>query len=58
MRSSSNNNSIISDSKMANRLVNEFSKKFIDSRNDKVSLDNFLKKYEKLAFTFNQENHN
>ena len=56
MRSSNNNNSISSDSKMANRLVNEFSKKFIDSRNDKVLLNDFLKKYEKLAFNFNKEN--
>ena len=43
---------------MANRLVNEFSKKFIDSQNDKVLLDDFLKKYEKLAFNFNKENNN
>ena len=55
MRSSNNNNSISSDSKMANRLVNEFSKKFIDSRNAKVSLDDFLKKYEKLAFNFKKK---
>ena len=43
---------------MTNRLVNEFIKKFIDSRNDKVLLDDFLKKYEKLAFNFNKENNN
>ena len=42
---------------MANRLVNEFSKKFIDSRNDSlVLLDDFLKKYEKVAFNFKKEN--
>ena len=54
-RSSNNNNSISSDLKVANRL-NEFSKKFIDSQNDKVLLDDFLKKNEKLAFNFNKEN--
>ena len=41
---------------MAKRFVNEFSKKFIDSRNDKFLLDDFLKKYEKLAFNLNKEN--
>ena len=48
-RSSNYNNSSSSDSKMAYRLVNEFSKKFIDSRNDKILLNEFLKKYKKSA---------
>ena len=34
VRSSNNNNGISSDSKMANSLVDEFSKKFVDLRND------------------------
>ena len=55
-RSSSCNNSSSNDHKMANRLVNEFSKKFIDSRNNKILLDEFLKKYDELAFNFNKEN--
>ena len=46
------------DSNIANRLVNEFSKKFIDFRNDKILLDEFLKKYEKLAFNLSKENNN
>ena len=49
-RSGNYSTSSSSGSKMANRLLNEFSKKFIAFRNDKILLNEFLKKYEKLAF--------
>jgi hypothetical protein len=57
-RSVRSNNSNSNDLKMANGLVNEFSRKFVDSRKDKILLDEFLKKYEDLAVNFCEGNDN